>query len=624
MPLPTLTSLLLLPPPLHSLLTHISLSFLPPLFPSFPPSTFSPTTFSPPSLLSPSPIIPQFTDYRLIFPEFNVILLVVYLGILKFIQHRKMVGYLLDFISSIFLLWATFTRQFYLRKTLVGQWATDICSVIQSDKELIYGYLAVSVVSWVSSSFIECNSIVYFMKLHFPRVRHFMRREVWLNMSWSRWAVLWFAFPCTINSLQLTLVLWSSVQHSFEYVSQDTSVLFFLTLAALLRLLRQFCEGLTFIVGIASSNFKLKNTKQEKLMGRIAFSSLTLLVHSGVLTNAFSVHPNPSWSKSSVITLSSLIIDMLFQFTVFCWAGINSSCFASMNEFAENLSSSRILSRVRHRLHPCVRTPLHWLKGCGTVFMHRFLLFVRTLHSLLSWIFRSAITAGLWLFLVRAITAGLWLFLVTAFQAVVMFAVGSLHLVYFCTHLVVHTFENVRHAYVNHLQIHPEPEQLQQVYQEAHQEHASQTQQNPKVVLLPHRVLMLQNRDTFGTCCLQCRLLEENILQQQSSPCINNLSLDILPFPSSAFGAPSTVPRATAALVPVMSSTLTTAPKGLQVPLSQERDFISSELCRFAISPHTESSNRLQQTLPAMLQETIIAPSLPCVKTDDPKSMLVV
>ena len=323
--------------------------------------------------------------------------------------------------------------------------------------------------------------------------------------------------------------------------------------------------------------------------------------------------------------LSSLIIDMLFQFAVFCWACINSCYFARMKEYAEKLSSYHILCRIKHKLQPSVKTPIHWLKFCVTVLVNQFQIFIRTLCSLLAWIFPSAIIAGL------------WSFLVTAFRTVVMFAIGSLHLVCFCTVLVVRTFVEAWHAYVIHFQNHLEhiehviePVQVQLVYQEAHQEHATWTEQNQSEVVFPsHNVLMPHNRDISDPCFVQCRLLEETILRQQSVPRINDPSLDILPFALIAFGSPDTFPHLTAALAPV-PSTFTTAPKGVHVPPAQERD--SSGLCRFAISPHTESSDRsqsstslLQQTLPVTQQETIISPSLPRIKSeDDPKSMVVV
>ena len=142
---------------------------------------------------------------------------------------------------------------------------------------------------------------------------------------------------CIVNSLYLTLILWGAVQKSFENVSEDESVLVFLTLAAIMRLIHQFMEGLTFIAGITTREFEWRNSKSKKLFGHIAFSSFVLLVHSSTLTYTFANQERKVWGLSQYTIFVQLWTDVIFRLFVCGWATFNSCCFAKATESVPKL-----------------------------------------------------------------------------------------------------------------------------------------------------------------------------------------------------------------------------------------------------------------------------------------------
>lgn len=276
--------------------------------------------------------------------EFDICLLFVYLGALQsFYKHQRW-AYVLDFLSSLYLLWATFTRQSYRRHSLVAQWGKDICVAATSDQSLIYDYLAVSIASWLASTFLECTSSARFVKLYTTRLTRFTRFSQ-LRWSHSRLVVLVTTIFCTGNSLLLTLILWGAVQQSLENVSQDSSVVVFLTIAAIMRLFRQFMEGLTFIAGIATRDFRWKNSNAELVFGRISFSSFILLLHSSVLTYAFCDQETKVWSVKQLCIFIALCIDVIFRLIVCVWATYNSCCFIQVTHFLKTSNPLTYFSR---------------------------------------------------------------------------------------------------------------------------------------------------------------------------------------------------------------------------------------------------------------------------------------
>ena len=274
--------------------------------------------------------------------EFYVCLLFVYLGALwSFFKHQRW-AYVLDFLSSLYLLWATFTRQSYRRNSPVALWGKDICVAATSDQSLIYDYLAVSIASWLASTFLECTSSARFVKLYTTRLTKFTRFSH-LKLSHSRLVVLVTTIFCTVNSLFLTLILWGAVQQSVENVSQDSSVVVFQTIAAIMRLVRQFMEGLTFIAGIATRDFRWKNSNAEFVFGRVSFSSFILLLHSSVLTYAFC--ETKVWSIKQLCIFIALCIDVIFRLIICVWATYNSCCFIQATHFLKTSNPLATFSR---------------------------------------------------------------------------------------------------------------------------------------------------------------------------------------------------------------------------------------------------------------------------------------
>ena len=526
-------------------------------------------------------------DYRFVRYEFDVALLIVYLGVLRLVSRHRVVAYLLDVVSSVYLLWATYTRQFYLHNTSVGQWAKDLCSAIVSDKELIYNYLAVSVVSWVASSFLEWNSVVHFKKLYSTRLWRCLR---WSGLSRSRWLVLTLALACTVNSLVLTLVLWSTVHHSFENVSQDRSILTFNTIAALMRLLRQFVEGLTFIAGIVTRNFRWHNSREEKLMGRIAFSSFMLLIHSSALTYTFC--NTRVWSFDQLIVFSALLVDVGFQIVVCLWAALNSCCYATAKEYITNLTFHRFRSAVRGSLH--------------------FSFTFTTVCTLCSFAISTVTVVGLRL-------KSILHFCVVAVQILLMFAVGGIRLACFCVSLVLTVFVEAWRNYVLHWQIDVdfddptlelvEPVQVQLVYQETHG-HAEDT---PREVVFPS--YSVHNQYSYDSHYSHCNVLANEILKSQYNTTQNKH------LPSVVSSSPSFT---------LSASSHSTAPS-VHEPLSwqEERDSTCHTcLCTFECSPQPQTAPPYfpaspPQPLPVQQREALIAPSLPITKLGGQQSELV-
>ena len=525
------------------------------------------------------------TDYRFVRYEFDVALLIVYLGVLRLVSRHRVVAYLLDVVSSVYLLWATYTRQFYLHNTSVGQWAKDLCSAIVSDKELIYNYLAVSVVSWVASSFLEWNSVVHFKKLYSTRLWRCLR---WSGLSRSRWLVLTLALTCTANSLGLTLVVWGTVHHSFENVSQDHSILTFNTIAALMRLLRQFVEGLTFIAGIVTKDFRWRNSREEKLMGRIAFSSFMLLIHSSVLTYTFC--NTRVWSFDQLIVFSALLVDVGFQIVVCLWAAANSCCYATAKEYITNLTFHHFRSTVRGALHFSFAT------AC----------------TLCSFAVSTVIVVGS---LLRSILQ----FCGVTVRTIYVFAVGAIRLACFCVGLVLTVFVEAWRNYILHWHIDVdlddpaielvEPVQIQLVYQET-QGHAEDTHR--EVVFPSYSV---RNQYSYDSHYSHCNALANEILKSRHTTRRKH-SLSVVLSSSSTLSA----------------SSHSTAPS-IHEPLSwqEERDSTChSCLCTFECSPQPQTAPPYfpsyappPQPLPVQQREALIAPSLPITKHCDQQSELV-
>ena len=335
--------------------------------------------------------ITEFSNKFEVKVEFDVCLCVVFFGVVRCVQRHKNVSYLLDFLSSSALLWATFFRQFYLHNTQVGQWASDACFAASSDRGLIYNYLAVTIVSWIASSYLEYTSVVRFTKFYSTRLHRFTTRFLELKLSRSRKFVLLMAIICTAVSLLLIVLTWGAVQRSFENVSRDTSVFVFLAIAAFTRLARQFMEGLTFIAGIATRDFKWRNSNAEDVLGRIAFSSFSLLIHTSILTYAFANQNAKVWGLKQYFTLIGLCIDMIFRFVVCVWATYNSCCYIKATNFGSNLTNrlndyySRInlltiLTEVLYKVTNFVRNLTNRLKNYYRELSR--LLFVTLLTSL--------------------------------------------------------------------------------------------------------------------------------------------------------------------------------------------------------------------------------------------------
>lgn len=263
--------------------------------------------------------------------EFNVCSLVILLAVLR-IRHRDgKLAYVLDVVSSVCLVWATFTRQFYLRHTKVAHWASDWCSAVTSRSGLKQDYLYISILSWIASSFLRYTCSVHLYKVC-PR---YGLPEIQLSIS--RKAVLLTSVFCTLNSIILTVMLWLAGQQSMMNVSKDISVYVISNIAFVTRITRHFMEGWTFITGIATREFRWRNRDSEILFGRIAFSSFSLLIHSYVYTSAFSAKGNLKVSgMKHNVALVSLCIDVIFRLVVFTWATCNSSYFARVTVFVNH------------------------------------------------------------------------------------------------------------------------------------------------------------------------------------------------------------------------------------------------------------------------------------------------
>ena len=262
--------------------------------------------------------------------EFDVCYFFVFLGVLRIFHRQQNLAYPIDILSSLYLLWATFARRFLLHNTQVALWGIDICSAIMSERRLIKDYLMVSLASWIASSILEYTSSVRFIML-FGRLTSGGNLEI--RLSRSRKAVLLAALLCTINSLLLTSMLRGAVQQSVKNVSPDFSVYIFSTIALVMRLLRQCMEGFTFIAGIATRDFRWRNSNSEVLFGHIALSSFALLIHSSVITHTFIAQETAIRGVEHYIVLFSLCTDVVFRIIVCLWATSNSTCFVRLVEY---------------------------------------------------------------------------------------------------------------------------------------------------------------------------------------------------------------------------------------------------------------------------------------------------
>ena len=284
-------------------------------------------------------------DYT-IFVKLECVL-VLYLGVLRLMVNcrQKVAVYGLEILLTTYLLWATFTRQWYLQITQVEEWASGICMAILgypilSGKGLLFNYFVITVLSWISSSFLEYTSFTRFAKLYSTRLNKFTPNILKVSLHdicRSRTIVLLMAVFCTINSLFLTLSLWGGVHRSFKSVSDDTWVLAIQSVAAYMRLARQFMESITFIAGIATREFKWRNSKAEKLLCRITFSSFMLLIHTSVLTYVFVSQKTKVWSPKQYVMLLALLTDIIFRVVVCVWATFNSCCYFKLKDLSNTL-----------------------------------------------------------------------------------------------------------------------------------------------------------------------------------------------------------------------------------------------------------------------------------------------
>ena len=276
---------------------------------------------------------PQLLGHRFkVGMEFDICLLFVFLGTLAALTSRRHrnrpAALLLEFASSFYLLYATYNRTFMIRHTEISQWIRDLCA--NGVPSLIYDYIFLSVVSWVSSSFLEYSSSLNLGKLYCVKFKELIARFSSIRWNYGRLFVLGATAVCTINSLVLTLVLWGKVQKSLGTLAQDVSVLVFLTIAAILRLIRQLMEGATLVAGIATRELKWRNPNSKILFGRLSVSSFVLLIHSSSLTYTFAYQERKVWGWSEYTLFFALCVDVVFRLFVCGWASLNSCCVAKV------------------------------------------------------------------------------------------------------------------------------------------------------------------------------------------------------------------------------------------------------------------------------------------------------
>lgn len=258
-------------------------------------------------------------------------ILFLFLGTLVALCSRKrrngLISVLLDVLSSFYLLYSSYNRTIIIKNTEIAHWVTNVCA--EGAGALIYGYMFLSVVSWIASSVLEFSSSLHLVKLTVLKSPKFS------SISWStdRVVTLMSAAVCTILSLGLTLVLWGFVQKSLGNLADDISVLVFLTIAAFLRLMRQLMEGVTLITGILTSDLKWQNPDSKLLFGRIAFSSFVLLIHSFCLTFTFASQEKTVWGNTQYAILMGLCIDVIFRLFTCSWATLNSCCVSRLADF---------------------------------------------------------------------------------------------------------------------------------------------------------------------------------------------------------------------------------------------------------------------------------------------------
>lgn len=254
------------------------------------------------------------TNFVRVRVEFIICALPVFLGALRICHTNKKLAYCLYFVSSAYLLWATFYRQYYLHYTPVADAAKNEMSLIEN-------YLFVSTASWISSLFLECTSSARFLSL----LKTIFSGEYRVRWSCSMVAALVATIFCTGISIYLTVKLEEAVKVSLRYVSDDLSVFRFLYIANRTRCFRQFMEGLTFIIGIAT---KWENRTSKMVFGRIALTSFVLLFHHSILIYAFVTQKLHVWGVEHYVYLVALSVDVLFRLCVCLWATRNSCCFA--------------------------------------------------------------------------------------------------------------------------------------------------------------------------------------------------------------------------------------------------------------------------------------------------------
>jgi hypothetical protein len=267
--------------------------------------------------------------------ELDVCLFFVFMGTLVALNSYKrrngIPAVVVDVLSSILLLYSSYSRTVIIRNTELTKWVINFCA--KGAEALIYNYLVLSVVSWVASSVLEFSSSLNLAKLYKTQQRRLIVRFPNIEWSPSRFIVLATATFCTGISLALTFVLWGFVQRSLGSLAQDAVVLVFLTVAAFLRLTRQLMEGVTLITGIATKEFKWRNPNSKILFGRIAFSSFVLLIHSSCLTYTFASEEKKVWGIAQYTIFMGLCVDVIFRLFACSWATLNSCCVSRLANF---------------------------------------------------------------------------------------------------------------------------------------------------------------------------------------------------------------------------------------------------------------------------------------------------
>ena len=473
----------------------------------------------------------------------------------------------LEILLTTYLLWATFTRQWYLQTTQVGEWASDICMAILgypilSGKGLLFNYFVITVLSWISSSFLEYTSFTRFAKLYSTRLNKFTPNIFKVSLHdicRSRTIVLIMAVFCTINSLFLTLSLWGGVQRSFKSVSDDTWVLAIQSVAAYMRLARQLMESITFIAGIATREFKWRNSKAEKLLCRITFSSFMLLIHTSVLTYVFVSQKTKVWSPKQYVMLLALLTDIIFRVVVCVWATFNSCCYFKLKDLSNTLLHISCCCNLSS-LHDVLQNAIVSIK---TALPPNFLT-VRNCYSILK-------------------------FLLIPIETVLTFIIAVFKLAYYIVVLVRNIFLEVWHDYIfawqneqRQIEVEFEDPALEPIVARQVRQETQRT--NEGVILSPSFTVQCQDtpHSNLHTQCPDLALA--HIIRSRHS--------EIQPFGPSLSGYELNPPLQLPSRV--IASQRDSLPTDMDSPL---------HLCQLEVFPEIETQQRTRQ------KETLVAPT---------------